>query len=273
MSETLRCEEILREISNYIDGDVTRPLRARMELHFAVCRDCKAILDGVRNVVKLAGDPRAFLTPEGAGERLGFRLERHLELIPLGISAEPVALGSHLIYFWDSDEEFRRGVKFLNPGLGQGDHCVVFGHDEAIERVLANLAADGFDTDRLIKDLQLTVLPRRKSAQETLSEIGDVVQAALRAGTKAVRFLGNLGMGRDPLPAGEDDVLDLESRATALISPLPCVIVCMYDVRTLSGKLIFNGGLRSHHLAVCSTGLRENPYYSPELLAGIDHAH
>lgn len=273
MSDRLRCEEVWWKISNYVEGAVTASLRKRMEQHFAGCRRCKAILDGTRNVVKLAGDPRVFPMPEGASERLRSRLEQHLELIPLGISGDRVRLGSHLIYFWDSDQEFGRGVKFLNPGLGQGDHCVVFGHDEAIERVLANLAADGFDTDKLIKDLHLTVLPRRKSAQETLSDISDVVQAALRAGARAVRFLGNLGMGRDPLPAGEDDVLDLECRATALIGPLPCVIVCMYDVRTLSGSLIFNGGLRSHQLAVCSSGLRENPYYSPELLPGIDHAH
>ena len=273
MSETLKCEEVLREISNYIDDVVTASLRKRMHQHFAECRPCKAILDGTRNVVTLAGDSGAFPMPEGASERLSSRLEQHLELIPLGISGDRVRLGSHLIYFWDDDAEFRRGIKFLNPGLGQGDHCIVFGHDEAVERVLASLAADGFDTDRLIKDLQLTILPRRKSAQETLSDISDVVQAALRAGAKAIRFLGNLGMGRDPLPGGEDDVLDLECRATALISSLPCVIVCMYDVRTLSGKLIFNGGLRSHHLAVCSTGLRENPYYLPELLAGISHAH
>jgi hypothetical protein len=273
MADTLRCEEVLWEISTYVDGSITASLRERMERHFAECRRCKAILDGTRNIVKLAGDPRAFPMPEGASERLRSGLEQHLELIPLGISADRVRLGSHLIYFWDDDEGFKRGVKFLNPGLGKDDHCIVFGHDEAIERVLENLAADGFDTAKLIKDLKLTVLPRRKSAQETLSDIKDVVEAALRAGARAVRFLGNLGMGRNPLPAGEDDVLDLECRATALISPLPCVIVCMYDVRTLSGKLIFNGGLRSHHLAVCSSGLRENPYYSPELLAGISHAH
>jgi hypothetical protein len=273
MSESLKCEEVLREISNYIDGVVTASLQKRMREHFTECKSCKAVLDGTRNVVRLVGDPRSFPMPEGASERLISRLERHLELIPLGISKDRVSLGSHLIYFWDDDEEFRRGVKFLNPGLGQGDHCIVFGHDEAIERVLAGLAGDGFDTDKLIKDLQLTILPRRKSAQETLSDIRDVVQAALRAGAKAVRFLGNLGMGRDPLPAGEDDVLDLECRATALIAPLPCVIVCMYEVRTLSGNLIFNGGLRSHHLAVSGSGLCQNPYYSPELLAGIDHAH
>ena len=273
MFDPIKCEEVWWEISNYIDGLVEPSLRQRMDRHFAECRRCHAILDGTRNVVRLAGDPRAFPMATETRERLRAGLEQRLELIPLGITGDRVELGSHLIYFWDSDEEFRRGVKFLNPGLGKGDHCIIFGHDEALEKVQASLRADGFDTEKLIRELKLTVLPRRKSAQQTLDDIGDVVQAALRAGAKSVRFLGNLGMGRDPLPAGEDDVLDLECRATALISPLPCVIVCMYDVKTVSGKLIFQGGLQSHHLAICTSGVQINPYYTPELLPGIDHAH
>lgn len=273
MLEKLKCEDVWWEVSNYLDGTVTAVLRQRMDEHFAECRRCKAVLNGTRNVVELAADPRAFPLPAGTSQRLRSGLQQSLELIPMGITEDRVALGSHLIYFWDSDQDFRRGVKFLNAGLGNGDHCIVFGHDEAIERVLTCLAGDEFDTASLIRNLQLTVLPRRKSAQETLDDIGDVVHAALRAGSKAVRFLGNLGMGRDPLPAGEDDVLDLECRATSLITPLPCVIVCMYDANTVSGKLMLSGGLRSHHLAICQDGVKENPYYTPELLSGIDHLH
>jgi MEDS: MEthanogen/methylotroph, DcmR Sensory domain/Putative zinc-finger len=273
MPSRLKCEEVWWEISNYLEGAVSPERRHQLEQHFAECRRCKAILDGTINVVNLAGDPRAFPLPAGAGERMRAGLEQSLECIPLGITEDRVRLGSHLIYFWENDEEFRRGVTFLNPGLGKGEHCIAFGHDEALQRVLQALKADGFDPDDLGKKLQLTILTRRKSAQETLSDVSDVVHAALRAGARSVRFLGNLGIGRDPLPAGEDDVLELECRATALISPLPCVIVCMYDVRTLSGKLIFSGGLRSHHLAVCSSGVFENPYYTPELLPGIDHAY
>jgi len=56
-------------------------------------------------------------------------------------------------------------------------------------------------------------------------------------------------------------VLQLESGASALIANLPCVIVCMYDVRTLPGRLILKGGLETHRLTVCTDGVRENPYY------------
>jgi DcmR-like sensory protein/putative zinc finger protein len=274
-SELLKCEEMRAEISNYLDGCLDPSLRLLMDRHFDSCADCRAIRDGMRNVVTLVGDKRAFPTPQGFSKRLRSAIERQAAAqrqgpaerspqIPLGITPDLVPLGSHLIYFWDSDEDFARGVRFLYPGLGRGEHCIVFGHEEATDRVLKILRVGGFDPDALQSDLQLTVLRRQSSAAGTISDIGDAVQAAIRAGASAVRFLGNLGMGRAPLPAGEDDVVDLECKAGTLIHDLPCVIVCMYDVRTLSGRLILKGGLRTHPLAVCHEGVQENPYYAPD---------
>jgi len=67
--------------------------------------------------------------------------------------------------------------------------------------------------DRLIANRQLTVLRRQAKAQQTVSDVAAMMQGAVNAGTKAIRFLGNLGMGRTPLPGGEDDdVVDLENR-------------------------------------------------------------
>lgn len=283
MKAGIKCERVWQEISGYLDGAVEAPLRRRMDLHFKTCKRCKAVLDGTSNVIKLAAHKKAFELPAGVSRRLYSKLEAHLQTsfnqaasvqgIPIGITDDRVQLGSHLIYFWESDEDFNRGVQFLYPGLGQGEHCILFGHDEAIERALDSIRSHGHDPEQLIRKLDLTVIPRRSSAQATLSDIGDVVQAALRSGATAVRFLGNLGMGRDPLPAGEDDVLELESKVTSLIAPLPAVVVCMYDVKTLSGKLILKGGLQTHHLAICDHGVEENPYFIPDTpLASHLHA-
>jgi MEDS: MEthanogen/methylotroph, DcmR Sensory domain/Putative zinc-finger len=272
--QQMTCEEVWAEISNYVDGTLDATLKQRMDLHLVSCRDCQSVLDGVRNVVKLAGDERALPPPRELSRKLRAKLDQfvqakeegHLDrgsAIPLGITPDNVALGSHLIYFWDGDHEFERGIRFLYPGLGQGEHCIIFGHEEALDKVQGVLRSCGFDPEELTRNLQLTVLRRQNSAQVTLSDIGDTVQAAVRAGATAVRFLGNLGMGRAPLPAGEDDVLDLECSVSSLIHELPCVVVCMYDVRTLSGRLILNGGLRTHRLAIGSQGIRENPYYQP----------
>ena len=230
--EFLRGEryQVLRSLarsSNYVDDLVDAVLRQRMDDHFKECKSCQSVLDGTRNIVKLASKENAFDLPPGVARRLYSKLEQHLKMkapgpgetsqaIPLGITEDLVPIGSHLIYFWESDEDFERGVRFLYPGLGKGEHCILFGHDEAIARIFETLRRRGYDSQRLINDLDLTVIRRQSSAQATLSDIRDVVQAAMRSGATAIRFLGNLGMGRDPLPAGEDDVSELECKATAL---------------------------------------------------------
>jgi hypothetical protein len=272
MAASMKCAEVYRKISDYVDGRISPSQRKQLDRHIASCARCKSVLDGTRNVVELVADERALELPRSTSRRLYSKLEQYLarqeqsgrsvlRTIPVGITGDRVELGSHLIYFWESHREFERGVSFLYPGLGAGEHCVVFGHDEAIERVLTILRAQGYDPDSLIKNLELTVLRRHAAAKATLSDIHDVAQACLNAGATAVRFLGNLGMGRDPLPAGEDDVLELESKVSTLISAIPCVVVCMYDVRTLSGRLILKGGLQTHRLAVCSEGVHVNPYF------------
>jgi hypothetical protein len=281
----IRCEDVWREISNYVEDDLSPALRRRMEQHFQACKRCSAVLDGARNLVQLVGDGRSFDLPAGFSERLRARLQEQAasasapvvpapQDIPIGITGDRVPLGSHLIYFWESDQDFDRGVRFFHPGLGRGEHCIAFGHDEALEKVLKALRAEGYDPDQLIQKRELTVLRRQAAAEMTLSDIGDVLHAAMHAGSKAVRFLGNLGLGRDPLPAGENDVLELENRVDALITGFPCVVVCMYDVRTLPGRMILKGGLEQHRLAVCAEGVQENPYYAPApYSAGSRHVH
>ena len=70
------CEEVWRQISNYLDDEVEPGLRAVMTAHFKDCAHCSAILDGARNVVKLVGDRRAFKIP--ASQRLYEKLNEHI---------------------------------------------------------------------------------------------------------------------------------------------------------------------------------------------------
>ena len=74
----VNCEEVWREISNYLDGDVDPGLRAAMEEHFRACKHCTAVLDGTRNVIKLYGDERMFEVPLGFSQRLHYRLDQNL---------------------------------------------------------------------------------------------------------------------------------------------------------------------------------------------------
>jgi len=72
------CEEVWRQISNYVDDEVDPGLRAIMATHFKDCAHCSAILDGTRNVVKLVGDGRAFEIPASARQRFYKKLNDHL---------------------------------------------------------------------------------------------------------------------------------------------------------------------------------------------------
>ena len=69
------CEEVWREISNYLDGEVDPTVRAAMEEHLRGCKHCTAVLDGTRNVVQLYGDERMFEVPLGYSQRLHRRLQ------------------------------------------------------------------------------------------------------------------------------------------------------------------------------------------------------
>ena len=72
----ISCVEVWREISNYLDEDISPAVRERMEAHFKVCAHCTAVLDGTRNVVGLVGDGRVFQMPEGFSKRLHERLQK-----------------------------------------------------------------------------------------------------------------------------------------------------------------------------------------------------
>jgi hypothetical protein len=70
----VNCQQVWKEISNYIEGDVDAPLRAAMEEHFGTCTRCKSVLEGTRNVVQLYSDERMIEVPTGFGRRLERRL-------------------------------------------------------------------------------------------------------------------------------------------------------------------------------------------------------
>ena len=74
----IRCEEVWREISNYLEDEVDPALRATMEEHFRGCKHCTAVLDGTRNVIQLYGDERMIEVPLGFSHRLHHRLEDNM---------------------------------------------------------------------------------------------------------------------------------------------------------------------------------------------------
>ena len=75
----VNCEQVWREISNYLEDDVDRNLRVAMEAHFLVCERCRSVLEGARNVIQLYGDERMIDVPLGFSHRLQRRLEENIQ--------------------------------------------------------------------------------------------------------------------------------------------------------------------------------------------------
>jgi len=70
----MSCEQVWREVSNYLDGEIDPALHAAVEEHVRGCRRCAAVLVGTRNVVQLMADERVLELPLGYEQRLRLRL-------------------------------------------------------------------------------------------------------------------------------------------------------------------------------------------------------
>jgi len=70
----LTCADVRRELSNYFDDEISPQLRERINVHVAFCGGCRAIYDGVRNVIQLVSGNEIIELPSGFSARLRERL-------------------------------------------------------------------------------------------------------------------------------------------------------------------------------------------------------
>ena len=70
----IRCEDVLKEISNYIDAEVTPELLRQIEEHLEACCDCIVLVNTTRKTLSLIFDNYILELPAGVSERLLERL-------------------------------------------------------------------------------------------------------------------------------------------------------------------------------------------------------
>jgi anti-sigma factor RsiW len=66
----ISCEEVWRDLSDYIDDELGAAQKALLDAHFAECRRCSAVLAGTRNIIGVYRDDRLLAMPEVYRERL-----------------------------------------------------------------------------------------------------------------------------------------------------------------------------------------------------------
>ena len=66
----MSCNEVLQEISNYLEDELDPWLRLRLEIHLKMCRNCRIVFNTAKKTVELYCDDKLFELPEPVRTRL-----------------------------------------------------------------------------------------------------------------------------------------------------------------------------------------------------------
>lgn len=74
----MTCEAVIREISNYIDGDLDAAMRREIEGHLKGCKECQVIIDQTKLTVDIFCDSEMVELPADVRQRLHEALRRKM---------------------------------------------------------------------------------------------------------------------------------------------------------------------------------------------------
>jgi anti-sigma factor RsiW len=75
----LNCQGVIREISNYMDGELELPERQDLERHLEHCEECNLVVNQTRLTVKVFCDEKEVELPGEVKKRLHEALRRKLK--------------------------------------------------------------------------------------------------------------------------------------------------------------------------------------------------
>ena len=66
----ISCDQVLAELSKFVDDEAAVSLRRDLEAHLADCRTCRVLYDSTLKTLRIVIDSRSFDLPEGVSERM-----------------------------------------------------------------------------------------------------------------------------------------------------------------------------------------------------------
>ncbi len=72
----LDCRQVLAELSNYLDDEVTLELKRAIEEHLARCGRCWVVYDSTRRALAIVSESMPPAAPRAVSERLHARLRQ-----------------------------------------------------------------------------------------------------------------------------------------------------------------------------------------------------
>ena len=71
----LNCKQVLAELSNYLDAEVSPELKQALEQHLAKCHRCSLVYDTTRKTLKIVTEVGPYEVPPEVSARLHARLQ------------------------------------------------------------------------------------------------------------------------------------------------------------------------------------------------------
>lgn len=95
---------------------------------------------------------------------------------------------------------------------------------------------------------------------ETVDRVSRHFEKVLAAGARFIRFIGNAAVGREGWPV-EEEFYKLEATVSEATLSLPCLAICMFDLRAQPARTIMKAAFEGHPVTLHRNCVRENPYY------------
>ena len=65
-----KCEEVLAELSNYLDDDLNQSIRQQVEEHMLHCNSCRAVYDSTRKTLRIVTETGSFELSESVSVQI-----------------------------------------------------------------------------------------------------------------------------------------------------------------------------------------------------------
>ena len=75
----MNCKGVIRELSNYIDGDLEPAVKQELERHLEHCEDCTMILDQTKKSIEILCDSKPVQLASDVRSRLHAALRRKID--------------------------------------------------------------------------------------------------------------------------------------------------------------------------------------------------
>jgi anti-sigma factor RsiW len=74
----LNCKDVIREISNYLDGELAAATKQELSKHLSHCGHCKLVVDQMKFTIEIFCDSQPVVLPSEVRSRLHDALRRKM---------------------------------------------------------------------------------------------------------------------------------------------------------------------------------------------------